>query len=603
MKKLILGFNLLFAFSLGFSQTADTTRGSIPSSAELQLGKAGLRINYYSPAVRGRIIWNGLVPYDQVWVTGAHSATTIEFGVPVEINGKEIKGGKYALFTIPSKDEWTIIINKNWEQHLADEYSEKDDVVRIKVPAQESPPRQRLKYSIVKVDDSNVEISISWEKVKVTFPVKLLSSKRTYKIPKGSTGAMKIDPNMNMSMPGMTMMTHAFSKSLPMNRNGSGTGWLPDATPMYAWMKSKNSWNFMGHGGLFIRQNWQNINNDYKNGGKQFDAPGWAMGMVQKEIGRNGLLLLRGMISIDPITVGGSGYPLLFQTGESYKGNPLVDRQHPHDLISELSVGYTQRINSEVDVSIYIGYPGEPALGPTAFMHRISSINNPDAPLGHHWQDATHVTFGVATLGLRYKKFKIEASSFTGREPDEHRFDFDKPRFDSYSYRLSYAPNQNFVLQASHAFIKSPEDLEPDQNVNRTTASVIYSKKRSGNNLLTAALVWGHNTESFGHQEQSILLESNYQTGKQAVYGRYEWVEKSTDELQLFSLGDSILPIQSFTIGTNRSIASWLKTDVAIGAQATFSFLSSELETYYGTNPFSAEIYVRIIPRLMSMGN
>jgi hypothetical protein len=601
MKKILLGFSLLFVFALGFSQMADTTRGSIPSSAELHLGKAGIRINYYSPAVRGRVIWGGLVPYDYVWVTGAHSATTIEFGVPVEMNGKEIKGGKYALFTIPSKNEWTIVINRNWEQHLADEYSEKDDLVRLKVLSQESPPRERLKYSIVQVDESNVDISISWEKVKVTFRVKLLSTKRTYKIPKSTSGA-RIDPNMNMSMPGMSMMTHAFSKSLPMNRNGSGTGWLPDATPMYAWMKSKNSWNYMWHGGLFIRQNWQNINNNYRNGGKQFDAPGWAMGMAQKEIGRNGLLLIRGMISIDPITVGGDGYPLLFQTGESHNGVPLVNRQHPHDLISELAVGYTHRVNDDVDVSVYVGYPGEPALGPTAFMHRISSINNSDAPLGHHWQDATHITFGVATLGIRYRKFKIEGSSFTGREPDDQRFNFDKPRFDSYSYRLSFAPNQNFVLQASHAFIKSPEELEPDQDVNRTTASVIYSKKRSGNNLLTAALVWGHNTGSLGHQEQSVLLESNYQTGKQALYGRFEWVEKSTEELQLPALGDKIVPLRSLTIGTNRSVGSWLKTDIAIGTQGTFSFIPSELETYYGANPFSAEIYIRVIPRLMSMG-
>ena len=117
--------------------------------------------------------------------------------------------------------------------------------------------------------------------------------------------------------------------------------------------------------------------------------------------------------SIDPITVGGSGYPLLFQTGESYHGSPLVNRQHPHDLFSELAVGYTQKINDDMDATVYVGYPGEPALGPTAFMHRISSINNPDAPLGHHWQDATHITFGVATLGFRYKKFKIDGSSFT----------------------------------------------------------------------------------------------------------------------------------------------------------------------------------------------
>jgi len=306
------------------------------------------------------------------------------------------------------------------------------------------------------------------------------------------------------------------------------------------------------------------------------------------------------MFSIDPITEGGNGYPLLFQTGESYNGKPLVNRQHPHDLFSELAVAYTQRINNDIDVSVYVGYPGEPALGPTAFMHRISAINNPDAPLGHHWQDATHITFGVATFGIRYKKFKIETSSFTGQEPDENRYNFDKPRFDSYSYRLSYAPSQNFVLQASHAFIKNPEALVPAQNVNRSTASVIYSKKRTGNNLLTAALVWGYNNEGANHQEQSILAEGNYQLKTTTVYSRYEWVNKSTEELQLTSLGDQILAIQSFTVGVNRSISSWLKTNIAIGAQGTLSFIPSLLETFYGHNPFSAEVYIRAIPRLMN---
>jgi hypothetical protein len=598
MKKIFLGSCLLFVFTTGFSQTADTTRGSIPSSAEIEIGQAKLRISYYSPAVRGRIIWGGLVPYDQVWVTGAHSATTIEFSAPVEINGKEIKGGKYALFTIPSKNEWTIIINKNWEQHLADEYAEKDDLVRLKVPVQESPLRERLRYSVVKLDEANAEVSIAWERVRVTFPVKFLPSKRTYKIPKLSSGAKA---SHDMNMPGMSMMSHAFSKNLPMNRNGSGTGWLPDATPMYAWMTSKNSWNYMLHGGLFIRQNWQNISNGYSYGDKQFDAPGWMMGMAQKTIGSNGLLLVRAMVSSDPITVGGHGYPLLFQTGESYQGEALVNRQHPHDLISELAVGYTQKVNDDVDASIYIGYPGEPALGPTAFMHRISSINNPDAPLGHHWQDATHITFGVATFGIRYKQFKIEGSSFTGREPDENRYNFDKPKFDSYSYRLSYSLNQNFVFQASRAFINSPEALEPIENVKRTTASVIYSKRNSGKNLFTAALVWGHNDGGDGHKEQSVLFESNYQAGKQAIYGRYEWIQKSAHELELTALGDEILPIQSLTIGTNRTIASWLQTDIALGAQGTFSFITPALESYYGTNPISAELYIRIIPRLMSM--
>ncbi|HZY78223.1 MAG TPA: hypothetical protein VFE50_01775 [Cyclobacteriaceae bacterium] len=385
----------------------------------------------------------------------------------------------------------------------------------------------------------------------------------------------------------MPPMSHAFSTSLPMNRNGSGTGWLPDATPMYAWMKHKDRWSYMMHGAIFVRQNFQNLNNDYKNGGKQFDAPNWVMGMAQYRTNNNGLFLFRGMLSLDPITVGGSGYPLLFQSGETYKGVPLVNRQHPHDLFSELAIGYTQKINDDIDVSMYVGYPGEPALGPTAFMHRISSLNNPDAPLGHHWQDATHITFGVATLGVRYKKFKLEGSSFTGEEPDEERYGFDKPTFNSYSYRLSYAPSQNFVLQASRASIKQE---------NRTTASVLFAKRN-----VTGALIWGLNQEGDHHIEHSVLAESNYQLKKMAIYGRYEFVEKSPHELQLTNIAQEILPIHAITLGGNYQVGAWFGTNTAIGLQATVNKTPEILEELYGKTPISLEAYIRVIPAQMAL--
>ena len=126
---------------------------------------------------------------------------------------------------------------------------------------------------------------------------------------------------------------------------------------------------------------------------------------------------------------GGKGYPLLFQTGETYKGEPLIDRQHPHDLFSELSLSYSHAFTKNVDAFVYVGYPGEPALGPVTFMHRPSALDNPNSPISHHWVDATHITFGVATIGIRVGKFKIEGSSFTGREPDEDRYNFDKAKF------------------------------------------------------------------------------------------------------------------------------------------------------------------------------
>jgi hypothetical protein len=284
--------------------------------------------------------------------------------------------------------------------------------------------------------------------------------------------------HMNMNHMDMAM-SHAYSLSLPMNRNGSGTGWLPDASPMYGVMLHSKNWMYMLHGSLWLRYNKQDYSHAGNRGDSKFDAPNWFMFMAQRKLGQKGLLHFSSMLSLDLVTEGGRGYPLLFQTGESYAGQPLVDRQHPHDLFSELSIGYTYAFSKKADAFLYLGYPGEPALGPVTFMHRPSALDNPNSPISHHWVDATHITFGVATLGLRLGKVKMEISSFTGREPNERRYDFDKPRFDSWSGRLSFNPSQNWALQVSHGYVKSPEELHPDENIYKTTASAVYSVARA----------------------------------------------------------------------------------------------------------------------------
>lgn len=147
----------------------DTSKKSIKSMAVAVFNADSIKINYHSPGVRKRIIWGGLVPYDEVWVTGAHDATTIEISKPFVINRKEIPAGKYAFFTIPSKKEWTIIINKNWKQHLATEYDENEDVVRIKVKPTKNKHTERLQYFIENGKGSNAKIAIAWEKLKIEF--------------------------------------------------------------------------------------------------------------------------------------------------------------------------------------------------------------------------------------------------------------------------------------------------------------------------------------------------------------------------------------------------------------------------------------------------
>ena len=399
-------------------------------------------------------------------------------------------------------------------------------------------------------------------------------------------------------------MSHAFSLHLPMNRNGSGTGWLPDASPMYGYMLHSKKWMYMIHGNIFIRYNNQDIENKGTRGDTKVDAPNWFMFMGQRKVGQKGLFRFSTMFSLDPL-FGGDGYPLLFQTGETFKDRPLVDRQHPHNLFSELSIAYTQSFTKDVDAFVYFGYPGEPALGPVAFMHRPSSLNIPDSPLGHHWQDATHITFGVATVGVRYKIFKLDGSIFTGREPGEERYGFDKPKFDSYSYRLTANPTKTLSIQISRAFIKSPEAFEPEEDVDRTTASIVHSLPLMGeNHFLTSAFVWGYNDSGADHQENSFTLESSLQLDKLAVYGRFENIQKSASELLLDQFEDhELFRINALTLGLNYTILRQWKTNLAVGAQGTLYAADKRLDPIYGNSPKALEIYLRLSPVLMDPMN
>lgn len=419
---------------------------------------------------------------------------------------------------------------------------------------------------------------------------------------------MKMDTtdhhNMQMKDEDHGGMSHSFSPNLPMSRNGSGTSWLPDASPMYGVMLHAKRWMYMLHGNIAVRYTKQDLGNKGTRGSDAFSIPNWFMGMAQRKVGGRGLLHLGAMLSLDRLTDGGSGYPLLFQTGESWKGQPLVDRQHPHDLFSELSVGYTYSLTSKSDLSFYLGYPGEPALGSVAFMHRPSALANPDSPISHHWNDGTHITFGVATVGYRYGKFKLEASSFTGREPDENRFNFDKPRFDSYSARVLFNPTRNWSFQLSRGWIKSPEELNPDEDVNRTTASALYSIPFGDEKYIVATALWGLNAGDGNHKENALLLEATLRLNKLAVYTRYEWAQKSGEELDLNpTLFDSHkrFGINELTLGTGYDLFSLGKIRFAGGAQLTAYKTSDVLNTLYGKYPFSGQVFLRVYPSLMKM--
>ena len=382
-----------------------------------------------------------------------------------------------------------------------------------------------------------------------------------------------------------------------MAREGSGTSWLPDSSPIYARMEMFDDDMLMLHGAIFPR--YVNANTD--RGDDRLDGPNWFMAMYSHPIGDNAQIGFRGMISLDLLTEQGRGYPLLFQTGETWHGDPLHDRQHPHDLFDELSFSYSQKFGRDFSAYLYAGYPGEPALGPPAFMHRISAMDDPDAPLSHHWQDSTHVTFGVITLGTVWRDLKLEASTFTGREPGEIRYNFDQPHLDSFSGRLSWNPTKDLAFQISQGYMHSPEELEPDANRHRTTGSMIYNIPLGQDTNWSNTFVWGQNHDSGDGKTQSFLFETDYQRGRDTFYGRFEHVEKPGHELVLAEAdAHRIFPINAFTVGYVRDLTHGRGIDLGLGGQITIHDVPDSLDRYYGDEiPFAFEVFFRVRPSLM----
>ncbi|BDI29900.1 hypothetical protein CCAX7_19510 [Capsulimonas corticalis] len=399
------------------------------------------------------------------------------------------------------------------------------------------------------------------------------------------------------NMPGMDMgamsMSSATDLNDPMSREGSGTSWLPDSTPMYGkmWMKP-NGDMVMLHGAIMPRY----IRTNSKRGAEKFDAPNWLMGMYSHPLDAKSQIGLHAMVSLDPITEGGYGYPLLFQTGETWGGQPLHDRQHPHDLFDELSATYSRLLGGGASAYLYLAYPGEPALGPPTFMHRLLAYDYGDAPIGHHWQDATHVTFGVATAGLNLGgKVKVEGSVFTGREPNEDRYNFDRPRMDSHSGRVSYNPDKNNAYQVSYGFVKNAEGDGSDQH--RTTASWLYNKPLGEDANFTTALVWGRNDLEGEGKTNSYLFEADYQRKANTFFTRIENIEKSGHELVIpdEALHERKFHLGEYTAGYVRDLTHGKGIDTGLGAAVTLNTKPSALDPYYGTgSPVSFQIFFRL---------
>jgi hypothetical protein len=370
----------------------------------------------------------------------------------------------------------------------------------------------------------------------------------------------------------------------PMAREASGTSWQPEDAPMEGVHAMAGGWMFMLHGFADVVYDDQ--------GGPRGDektlVPSMLMAMGRRDVG-DGALGARVMLSLDPL-MGRAGYPLLFQTGETADGaTPLVDRQHPHDFFMELAGTYSHPVGAG-SVFAYAGLPGEPALGPPTFMHRASGADIPEAPLSHHWLDSTHITFGVLTLGATTAQWKVEGSVFNGREPDQNRWNIETDRMDSYAGRLTWNPAPCLSLQASYGYLVAPEQLEPDENLHRATASVsCHALMDEG--YWSTMFAAGSNRQR-GHDSPAFLYETTIRVARDALFARAEWLKNE----ELFDAADPLAgeyEIGKLTLGGMRDLAAVGRLTFGAGALVSAYAVPSAIEPVYGENPVSVMVLLR----------
>ncbi len=302
-----------------------------------------------------------------------------------------------------------------------------------------------------------------------------------------------------------------------------------------------------------------------------------------------GRYMARTMLSAEPL-MRHDGYPNLFATGEVAYGEPLVDRQHPHDLFMELAGRLDLDVAEDTSVFLYGGPVGEPALGPSAFMHRASARYNPEAPITHHWFDSTHIVYGVVTAGVAAPRWQLEASAFRGREPDEFRWNIEEPKLDSWSVRASFAPAPSWLVQASYGQIDEPEALHPGEDEHRTTASVHYN---DGGGLSAMAAFSAKNRQP-GDTLTAWLGEVNWDIGAHhTLFGRVENVKN--DEL----FHDHDHPLHDLPFRVTKFQAGYAyrlplgPLSLALGGSVSAFAKPRALDAFYGDNPMGFTLFAR----------
>ncbi len=393
-------------------------------------------------------------------------------------------------------------------------------------------------------------------------------------------GGMKMGDQMDMSMAGRF-------GPWSMSREGSGTSWLPESSPMRMLMLPKRGAYDVSAMG-FLTFNFSDAGGP--RGDSRFYSNSMLMLMANRRTG-GGTFGLSLMASLDPIFNGEYGYPDLFQTGETAYGNKLTDYQHPHDLIAEAALSYSHPIGGGANAFIYGGPVGEPALGGPTFMHRPSGVEIPEAPITHHWFDSTHISWGVVTAGISTDRWQWEGSFFNGHEPDENRYSPDNVALNSASTRVTFNPTRNLSLNASYGYLNSPESTEPGVDQHRLTAAAIYNLPLNNGANLSMTAAFGRNILK-GKNSDAFLAEATYERGPTSIFARWEHVTK--DELQGIPAGD--YTINKFLIGGVRDVAKWEGLNVGIGAYAGFYGFPDTLRPFYGRSPMTLGAFVRIRP-------
>ena len=351
-------------------------------------------------------------------------------------------------------------------------------------------------------------------------------------------------------------------------------------------------WTVTLHGNLFLQyiQEWAPIHR----GAHQFGSINWIMATAHRAAG-GGRAGARAMFSLEPWTIPGCGYPDLLATGELCEGDGLHDRQHPHDLFMEVAGEYERPLftGSALSWRLYGGPAGEPALGPTAFPHRASAASNPIAPISHHWLDATHISFGVVTAGLSASRWRVEASAFNGREPDEQRTGFDLAPLDSFSGRVTIRPDPSFAIQVSAGRIEAAEQdfaNGPRYDITRVTASAQYERGR-----LAGTLAWGANTER-GQQTHAGLAEANVALGDGVAFGRAELNSKPSHALHIHEQPGAILTVGKLQGGYVRYAHAVHGMRMGLGGSVSVALVPPSIQPNYDGPGFGLAVFAHVRP-------